>query len=413
MAVLGACPVRAQQKQTAGSLSGYVIAPVESFHYQLQKLDIEAASTSPFPVLITDYSLDGTESQELTPSQVAQLKTGGRIVLAYLSIGEAEAYRFYFDPAWIDKGENDPDRPPFLGPRNPDFPDNFKVRYWDPAWPAIIFGSPEAYLDRILAQGFDGVYLDIIDAFEFFGPEGNNERPTAREDMIDFVKTIAAYGRNFNPAFSVVPQNGTALVEDATYLDAISGIGAEDTWFDDNRRQKKSHTSEVVPWLDSVRKAGKAVFSIDYATQRKKIDEFFNLAEAKGYAAYSSGRDLDRMNLLPQHPPSSGPTVVLTSPADGAAVSRTTPPTFTWSASGAVFFELQFSARIDLTTRKRSPLKKNQFISDTVYMPTNREWKRIVKLAGKGSTLHYWVVATDANGYRRSAVLRTLQLVNP
>ena len=29
-------------------------------------------------------------------------------------------------------------------------------------------GSPDAYLDRILAAGFDGVYLDIIDAFEYF-----------------------------------------------------------------------------------------------------------------------------------------------------------------------------------------------------------------------------------------------------
>jgi len=33
---------------------------------------------------------------------------------------------------------------------------------------AIIFGTESAYLDQILNSGFDGVYLDIIDAFEYF-----------------------------------------------------------------------------------------------------------------------------------------------------------------------------------------------------------------------------------------------------
>ncbi|MCX5769013.1 MAG: hypothetical protein NTZ09_01885 [Candidatus Hydrogenedentes bacterium] len=31
-----------------------------------------------------------------------------------------------------------------------------------------ILGGPDAYLDRIITAGFDGVYLDIIDAFEYF-----------------------------------------------------------------------------------------------------------------------------------------------------------------------------------------------------------------------------------------------------
>jgi cysteinyl-tRNA synthetase len=45
---------------------------------------------------------------------------------------------------------------------------NYKGDYWDPDWQAIILGGENAYLDKILAAGFDGVYLDIIDAFEYF-----------------------------------------------------------------------------------------------------------------------------------------------------------------------------------------------------------------------------------------------------
>jgi len=42
------------------------------------------------------------------------------------------------------------------------------VKYWDKEWQQIIYGTPGAYLDRILKAGFDGVYLDLVDAFEYF-----------------------------------------------------------------------------------------------------------------------------------------------------------------------------------------------------------------------------------------------------
>jgi len=45
---------------------------------------------------------------------------------------------------------------------NPDWPGNYK--YWNPDWQTVIYGN----LGKILAAGFDGVYLDLIDAFEIF-----------------------------------------------------------------------------------------------------------------------------------------------------------------------------------------------------------------------------------------------------
>ena len=43
-----------------------------------------------------------------------------------------------------------------------------KVRYWDLIWQDIIYRNDNFYLRKILDTGFDGVYLDIIDAFEYF-----------------------------------------------------------------------------------------------------------------------------------------------------------------------------------------------------------------------------------------------------
>lgn len=235
------------------ALCGPASAQPRSFLYQLQNLDVAQAAASPYDLIVTDYSLDGSAAAKLSHSDVATLRAGGaHTVLAYLSIGEAENYRYYWQPSWH------PGSPSWLGPANPGFPDNFKVRYWDPNWQAVIFGTPGAsgsYLDQIIAQGFDGVYLDVVDAFEFWGPDGNNERPTAAQDMVNFVEALAVYARQQVPGFLVFPQNGSQLsVVDPTYVPAVDGIGAEDTWFLGNGYQHPYQPEHVTAWLDLVQR---------------------------------------------------------------------------------------------------------------------------------------------------------------
>ena len=106
------------------------------------------------------------EDEALSAADVAALQTkangGRRLVLAYMSIGEAEDYRYYWQPGWRAEA------PSWLDAENPDFAGNYKVRYWDQAWQDVILNGPDAYLTRITAAGFDGVYLDLIDAFEYY-----------------------------------------------------------------------------------------------------------------------------------------------------------------------------------------------------------------------------------------------------
>ena len=47
-----------------------------SFLYQLQNLNVSNAAASPFPVIVTDYSHDGSAVGELTSNEVATLKAG-------------------------------------------------------------------------------------------------------------------------------------------------------------------------------------------------------------------------------------------------------------------------------------------------------------------------------------------------
>ncbi len=121
---------------------------------------LTALAEAEHEMLIIDTGFSGDDL--LTSEDVKRLKKNGRPVLAYLSIGEAETYRPYWDPSWKQSP------PPWLAEENPDWSGNIKVHYWEPAWQKIILGSPDAALDKILDAGFDGVYLDIIDAFGYF-----------------------------------------------------------------------------------------------------------------------------------------------------------------------------------------------------------------------------------------------------
>ncbi len=132
-------------------------------YYTSKQAFINAVSQTNFDIIIMDLFFNDVE---FTTAEVESLKTklngGKRPVISYMSIGEAEDYRYYWKNEW---NKNEPD---WLYKENPDWEGNYKVFYWERAWQDIIFGNENSYLQKILNAGFDGVYLDIIDAFEYY-----------------------------------------------------------------------------------------------------------------------------------------------------------------------------------------------------------------------------------------------------
>ena len=131
--------------------------------YPSSQAFINAVSNTNYDYIIMDLFYDG---EEFTPSQIEQLKHKAngaeRLVICYISIGEAENYRYYWRPYWYSG------TPSFIEKENPDWEGNFIVRYWDSKWQSIIYGNNNSYIKKILDTGFDGAYLDIIDAFEYY-----------------------------------------------------------------------------------------------------------------------------------------------------------------------------------------------------------------------------------------------------
>ena len=126
---------------------------------------LASLAATPYDALVIDLYYD---DEPLTAEEVARLQQkpqgGRRLVLAYLSVGEAADYRSYWQDAW----EGNASRPSWIAKANPDWPGSYRVRYWTDEWRHILYGSETSYLDQILAAGFDGAFLDVMDAWQSF-----------------------------------------------------------------------------------------------------------------------------------------------------------------------------------------------------------------------------------------------------
>jgi cysteinyl-tRNA synthetase len=87
-------------------------------------------------------------------------KNGGkRLVICYLNIGAAENWRNYWQPEW-KKGN-----PKWLKKEYKGYDNEIYVEFWEPKWQKIMFGNENSYLKKIIDAGFDGVFLDNVEAY--------------------------------------------------------------------------------------------------------------------------------------------------------------------------------------------------------------------------------------------------------
>jgi cysteinyl-tRNA synthetase len=260
---------------------------VTSWAYQLQNVDIDEIAASNYDLIVLDYSADGTSDGAYSATEIELLHEAGKVVLAYMSIGEAEDYRFYWDATWDD---NPPD---WLDEENPDWQGNYKVRYWDTDWQTLIIDN---YLRAIMDAGFDGVYLDIIDAYQYYEEQG---RESAGQEMVDWVQAIATSAKAQNPNFMIFPQNGAQLALDyPEYLDFVDGMGQEDIYYGyeaDNEATPHDIVIELEMALDAFVEAGKIVLVVAYTDDPDQIADHIARSQARGYIPFATYRDLDRL----------------------------------------------------------------------------------------------------------------------
>ena len=275
------------------------LALVRNWGYQLQKIDPVAIAQSPYDLVVIDYAREGRSESEFSKDAIQRMKRKPngqrRLLLAYLSIGEAEDYRSYWKTAWR-QGEG---RPAWLGEENASWNGNYLVRFWDTEWQNLVFAGPGSYLDRIMDLGFDGVFLDRIDVY----PNWEAEEPNARQLMIELVQKISSKAKTKNPGFIVFAQNAEELLEQRSYRIYIDGIVKEDLLFGNATLGEPNASADIeysTSLLKMAQRKNKAVFIIEYLytaedqiAAKQKLDEL-------NFVYYFGPRLLNRLgNGLP------------------------------------------------------------------------------------------------------------------
>lgn len=283
---------------------------IRDWAIQLQEADPNDIASSGFDLVVIDYSRDGSREGEYSKKDIEAMKSAGITPIAYLSVGEAEDYRFYWRREWFI------DKPEWLGKENPDWEGNYAVKYWEEEWREIL----RAYVDRIVDQGFLGLYLDKVDEFEYWSDPSNGENlylpeSEAAEKMIDLIKEIAEYARaKAGECFLIIPQNGERILkyDSGELLEIVSGWAAEDLFYDGTEKWGEEDaawiSSHRLPYLDLVISEGKPVLSVDYVddgsgyadANKRRIDDYRRRALERGYLPYAarSDRELDSLNLI-------------------------------------------------------------------------------------------------------------------
>ncbi|HAI12041.1 MAG TPA: hypothetical protein DCM28_10080 [Phycisphaerales bacterium] len=297
----------------AGSLHAQTSSP-QTLGYILQAealaksrdavVDILAKSDRDWIILDTHFDGDPWPPEAL---QTIRAGKAGRKVLAYLSIGEAEDYRDYWQKDWDADQDGKPDAgaPGFLCDLNPDWAGNYKVRYWHRDWQATLLKRVSSIMQT---QKFDGLYLDIVDGFSFFEHDpktdqwiDNRHNPqtgnTYRKDMIRWIMLITKNARRINPKTLIVPQNGEQLLKDKAYSQLVDSVGIEDLFSNGNQKQSADDITYRLSYLKPFVKTNKPVWLINYATHPRYQRLATSKARELGMRLLITDRDLKTLGI--------------------------------------------------------------------------------------------------------------------
>ena len=209
--------------------------------YQIQGLErrgaIEKLARSNYDVLVVEPTNTGTGSERFdVTAMVKRLKSArpGRLVLAYIDIGEAEDYRTYWQSSWRRPTRGKKGSPSFLVAQDPDgWEGNYPVAYWDRRWHKLMIEARDSALKNALAGGFDGVYLDWVEGYDddSITRRARRVRRSPAREMVRLISRLRSVAREQDPDFLVVAQNAPYLIDTPGYLSQIDAAAFESTWY--------------------------------------------------------------------------------------------------------------------------------------------------------------------------------------
>lgn len=315
------------------------VSDIAFWAYQIQDVNaagaVDALNASHYDMLVleptrTDWSSNAKDFD--TRGMVSKLKSSQasdgahrKLLVAYIDIGEAEDWRWYWtwSTDWDCAGEPPVDWPDYIITCDPDgWSGNYPVAYWGEGWKDIVItGSNQgshpdrdynSVIDEVIRDGFDGIYLDWVEAFEdadvIAAAQAAGVDPAV--EMITFIQEMRDYSTARNPDFIIIQQNAASLIDERQELvNVIDAIAQEAIWYDGDATDDwndpdgydwpndASLSSYYTGYLDQYLAAGVPVFDCEYALNHASTA--YTRAYARGYVPYATRRSLSQMTTTP------------------------------------------------------------------------------------------------------------------
>ncbi|MDD4734741.1 MAG: endo alpha-1,4 polygalactosaminidase [Kiritimatiellae bacterium] len=227
--------------------------------------------------LIELLVLDADELGPLTKEEKNK-----RLCLAYLSVGEAEDFRMYWqgirNKSWV------------LG-SNPDWAGDHLVDVRSKEWRRLV---TDEVAPRLMAAGYDGFMLDTLDTAETLLQSDPVSFAGVKEAMAELVLTL----RNRWPDAVILVNRGFDILPLITpQIDGVLVEGVRST-MDFKHGQSRMLTTDECIWiekkLEAVQHAGLPVFALDYVVppDPEQATAVYHRLQRLGYRPLISTPDL-------------------------------------------------------------------------------------------------------------------------
>jgi uncharacterized protein (TIGR01370 family) len=316
---------------TAPTISGNMA--VQNGIYVLSGVVASQIAAAPVYWKVVEATSDGAGA--IWPaSTVTAMKAGGGKVLGYLDFGWCENYRPYYSPALAAKsGWTGPTAvgSGILGPlSSPEWPNEYEVQFWSTAWHTICTD----WCAELQAAGFDGIYLDVVDAWGDPWPTANvpatggfaaGTPQASAAAMIALINAIRTFAHSTNPNFIVFVNGGEELFSYSppAYLNAIDGMYKEQVLYDGTKAENSANRLYEKGMLDNAKDAGKPVILIEYVSTAAQIADVKTTCASWGYGYYIANPNLD-LDGVDQAGFGSTPPATPSPPAQAAAAGFNT-----------------------------------------------------------------------------------------
>ena len=219
---------------------------------------------------------------------LAFIKSRGGIAVGYASFGEINKSDPHFPGLMTEK---------VLVDKNENWPDAYRVDIRSKKWHDHVI---DVLIPRVLAQGFDGIFVDTIDTADYLAK--TNKMNGSVKGAIALIKKV----RRKYPGMAIVLNNGLFMIDEVG--NQIDALVVEDiyTFYDFKKKRYEMTTEEwtserIKPLKGFQEKFKKPVLSLDYlqAKDKRDIKLVSGKARGDGFIPYISDIDLKEIFFHP------------------------------------------------------------------------------------------------------------------